>query len=142
MADGTCPACRKNVDDTSGLNPDLALLRVKLGERLPPVCFRCGAPATEYFAYRVEETPPDESEYQITRILTFLAALLLGIFFWRWRTKARLVVYLPRCKACRNDSPSLHYINFREGWISLIVHRGLRDAMRRSTSDAKGVAKL
>jgi len=132
MADGTCPACRANVNDTSGPVPERVPLRIRQGERLPLVCFHCGSPATEYFTYRVTEPSLDEFDHQVLRgAISLLTGFVTGFFFWIWRIKPRLFVHLPRCKGCRTETPTCQRINFEERWMTLDVHRALRQEVQK-----------
>ena len=41
-ADGTCPACQRNVNDPRGADATRTSLRVSQGDVLPAVCCECG----------------------------------------------------------------------------------------------------
>src|SRR2546423_13213540 len=71
-ADGTCPACNKNTNDSASTDPHKVLVGICAGNRLPPVCHRCGAPT------RHAKTLAVASEPQDTTFAPGLASLLIS----------------------------------------------------------------
>jgi hypothetical protein len=59
--------------------------------------------------------------------------LATGFYFWRWRAKERLIAHLPRCAGCRNEKPTCHRMDFDERWMTLAVHRALRQEVEKKS---------
>jgi hypothetical protein len=138
MAEGTCPSCRKPVNDTEGTNPDLTALTVHTGRLLPLICYHCGSPAIGYSPIVVEKPAEDQPDRRVLMILSLIIEswlkVLVEIVVSNYLSNERLTVQLPHCKECKIERPTYLYVNFEEDWVRFVVHKRLRQEVEGRTS--------
>src|SRR5258705_6189901 len=134
MADETCPACGKNTCDKTGTDPHKMLAGIRPGDRLPPICFRCGA-ATERAKQLNLISEPQGTTFT-SGFATFLANFMGPFRFInrleRLDKTVTLSLRLPVCRECwkglREVRPE--YVDFDDHRIDLVVHEQFKNAMK------------
>lgn len=132
MADGTCPSCRKNTRDLSGVDPDQVSLTVDNNEILPPFCYACGLP-TERYVTVVQPIKGDAPSQWGTA-----GNILFGLFTGFWRTRDAgtgrrddvIRVKVPQCEVCAaQGKPEPISVNTEELRLTFVVHKKFRQAV-------------
>src|SRR5258705_10962280 len=96
MSDGRCPSCGRNTNDLAGTDPHRKLVGIGPNERLPALCFHCGAPTQKRKSLYLEAEPRNRA---------FGLGAFAGLFqyfefierFERYSKTARISIRLPFC---------------------------------------------
>ena len=132
-ADGTCPACGKNSNDTHGVDPTRCLLVVAAGAKLPGMCFNCTQPAKDFAVHTVTGDSTSGTE----KIAHFVACLFVPYYrlFTRLDRASRnpaVTVRLPVCAECRRlgIKPKVDSTDLEERSFRFLVHKTFATAFR------------
>ncbi len=111
MTDGTCPACRKNVRDLAGVDPDRVTMTVAQGDVLPGVCCACGRETSRFV--RVISTKGDPGLLGlIVAMLVYCVAVAMSLAF-AYKTSRVIEVHLPQCDSCgAGGPPKPRYVDY------------------------------
>ncbi len=130
-ADGSCPACQRDLLSVANVDSMWVSLRVAQGDVLPPVCSDCGE-ATQ-LATKVRKSKSDHDD-----ATGWIAVVALGVLSWlaaayfilRGIADTNLVeVKMPQCELCAaNGRPQPEYVDFGNARMTFVVHRNLRDS--------------
>ena len=81
-ADGSCPACGKLVDDTTGADLNRAMTTVREGETLPNLCSMCGAATSRTVWVRARRTDERREDDQwLPIVIGILTSFFVGLAF-------------------------------------------------------------
>lgn len=124
-ADGTCPACGAKA---SGTTP-WTKLTVRIGQRLPAYCIRCGA-GTERLR-RVVRTRKRGGEHLLVKL--FVAVFYPGALSRvRPAEKHSVAVHVPICDLCAAEGPiEPRSVDFEAFTMEFVAHR---DFIRRASA--------
>ena len=134
LANNICPACRKDISDTTGVDPNLASLVVPQLANLPPYCYSCNSPTERYV--KITETVQIGGDSPFARFfLIVMAVITLRPGVWRSLTegkKSSVTIHVPQCERCaQSGKPKPHHIDFEGQAMIFIVHKEFRDRVHR-----------
>jgi hypothetical protein len=127
--DGTCPHCKKSVNDLAGADSSLRKIWVKDGAKLPEYCIQCDNPSRR----RIKLAPANAENPD-----TFGRAVLLGLNIGQairhlFKPKGIcLVVHveLSQCEACSSREVKPYEVDFEHLRLSLLVDRRFAERIR------------
>lgn len=149
MADGTCPSCTKNVNDSSGCNPALTLVTLRLGDLLPAICARCALPTDRVTRVAVAiagasgGSAPGAGTYALANLAGVLSAVFTGWLFFLYPKGGRSgggsgvtmssdSIDVPYCEACSAEAPAeVRRGDPEAGTVQIVAHERFQDEMRR-----------
>ena len=135
LENNICPACRKDMSDTRGVDTRLASLLVRESTKLPPYCYSCNSPTKHYVLIKEKVTIGGD-----TPLEKFLIVLvgIITLRIWRikgWKNEGEtssVVVSIPQCEQCaRLGKPKPDHVDFEEQSMTFIVHKGFRDRVHQ-----------
>lgn len=134
MTDGTCPSCGKNTNDRAATDPHKTIIGIKPSDRLPPVCFHCGAPTQRTKRLSLSSEPQGTTFGG--GFARFLALLFKPFAFIdsmeRMSKTVEISMRLPVCPQCwkglRRITPE--YIDFDDHRVDLVVHQQFKIALK------------
>jgi hypothetical protein len=132
--DGRCPACSRNVNESTGRDPNLTAVIVRESDKQPGTCAFCDSPTSrfvEIIKSRREKgaSSPVGSALLAFSILFSGALGLLMVLFSRSgrHYRLRLRMKLPQCDQCaKQGKPEPVHADFYEGELTFVVHREFR----------------
>ncbi len=132
-----CPACRKDISDTRGVDPNLVSLVLSDCTKLPPYCYSCNSPTERYV--KIEEKVEIGGDSPLAKafltLTTVLSPLVGHVTLSAPRTggeKHAVNIRIPQCEQCaKKGKPTPEHVNFKQETMTLIVHRGFRDRVYR-----------
>jgi len=135
LANNICPACRKDISDTRGVDPNLASMVVHQLANLPPSCYSCNSPTERYV--KITETVQMGGDSPLTKFfLMVVAVITLRPWVLRSLTegkKSSVTIHVPQCERCaQSGKPKPNHIDFEEQSMTFIVHKGFRDRVYRT----------
>ena len=134
LANNICPACRKDISDTRGVDPNLASLVVHQLDSLPHYCYSCNLP-TERNVKIMEkvEIGGDSPFAKFLLLVLGILTLRLSILGSRQEgKKSSVLVSMPQCERCaKSGKPKPNYVDFEKQSMTFIVHRGFRERVYR-----------
>jgi hypothetical protein len=131
-SDGSCPACQKNTQDTTGLDVSRTSIHVSQGDILPAVCCDCGQPTSRTVAVYRKSSGGDEPSTALGLAIIVLVSWLAGLLLLLRGAANKSVaqVKIPQCEACaERGSPEPRFVDFANARMTFIVHKNLKDAM-------------
>lgn len=132
--DGTCPACKKNINALAGTDQSKTLVTLSSRQKLPAICIHCGrAAVTEQTFVRKERNREMEtSPTFILGILEGMLMLLVGRFLSDDKQVIRLD--LPVCEQHLNEKPPLKHLDFENYRASFVVDKKFRKILHSERS--------
>lgn len=110
-ADNICPACRENMSDLQGVNPNQVALTIHESEKLPSFCFSCN----RYTERTVRVSGDDDSDLPL-------------LFRRSEENTSNVILYLPQCENCsESGEPEPLDVDYEYQKMTIVVHRGFRD---------------
>lgn len=111
-ANNICPACRMNISDLSGVDPNLVSLTIRESEELPAFCFSCD----QYTERTIRVSGEKESDFG-------------SLFAPSDVDTSNVVIYLPQCDTCADQfgEPEPIHVDYEYQKMTLAVHRGFRE---------------
>ena len=100
-AGNLCPACRKNLQDTTGADLTKTRVEIHRGDQLPPCCYLCGTPTNRIVKWQFKDARGSVPWWKV--ILGLLLLRFLFFFVMARNTAGytfRLKLLLPQCKNC------------------------------------------
>lgn len=133
---GTCPACGRDVNDTTGVDPTRTSVGIETNTLLPPVCSGCGG-ATDRCVELVLQQGGSRAQQQEEEFAN-LRASIFGLVL-RWFRPGRadrpeIIVHLPQCDRCAaaHGRPKPRGVSFERATATFEVHREFRRAVEDS----------
>ena len=110
-ANDICPACRKDISDTQGVDPNQVSLTLHESEELPSFCYSCNL----YTERTVRISGDGETG-------------LPSLFPKPEVDTSNVIIYLPQCEVCgeRNDPEPLD-VDYEYQKMTFVVHKGFRE---------------
>ena len=133
--EGICPACRKNVHETSGTDLSRASISISMRDVLPDVCYHCGCPTEQSIYVIGKRSSDDDAPSPLVALLTTVASFVLLPFTIIWnRTSetAEVSLHLPQCEACAASAgkPNPEFVNFQQDSMTFIVDKQFKQALQ------------
>lgn len=129
-ANNICPACRKDISDTRGVDPNLTALDVHESSNLPPYCYSCNSP-TKRYANIIEKVEIGGDTPLARFLLVLISILTLRVAISNLQTqgkKSSVSIYIPQCERCAQlGKPKPKHVDFEQRAMTFIVHKGFRD---------------
>ena len=129
--DNICPACRMDISDMDGVDPNMVSLTVHESEQLPYHCYLC-----DVYTDRFVKLEGDK-ESSLEKGLR-----LLGLFLtppWLKRTDeftANVYIYLPQCESCAElEDPTPLRVDYEEQTMTFVVHKKFKERIRPTPVD-------
>lgn len=135
-ADGTCPSCRKNVNDASGLDPDFTSVTIRTREPLPPCCMLCG-----FETDRLQEVSRGAGATGVIArfLLSGLVFILVGLFSLLLaiigsnrllREGPSIVLRIPICGDCSKKGAVRPFnIDMEDYTMQFLVHKRFKEEL-------------
>jgi hypothetical protein len=112
-ANNICPACRNDMSDLEGVDPNQVSLSIHESEELPSFCYSCNMYTERY----VRVSGDKESD---------LEALLFGRR--APEDTSNVIMNLPQCEQCGEiDEPEPVDVDYEHQKMTFVVHRGFRE---------------
>jgi len=112
-ANNICPACRNNMLELQGVNPNQVSLSIHESEELPSFCYSCNTYTERY----VRVSADKESDLEV-------------LLFGRSLPEAtsNVIINLPQCEQCGEmDEPEPVDVDYDHQKMTFVVHRGFRE---------------
>jgi len=134
LANNICPACRKDMSDTRGVNSNLASLVVHEENSLPPYCYSCNSPTKRHV--KITEKVDIGGDTPLAKfLLVIMAIVTLRLWIVGWQTEGKrsiVVISIPQCEQCaQSGKPKPNHVDFQEQSMTFIVHKGFRDRVHQ-----------
>ena len=130
-AGNLCPACRKNLDDTTGADSTKTRVEIRREDQLPSCCYLCGVPTDRKVKWQFRDSRGYLPWWKV--ILSLLFLRLLSFLVLARTTSGhnfRLKLSLPQCESCA-CTPEAEYVDMdKGGGATFIVHRGFAELLR------------
>ena len=146
--DRICPACRRNVDDLTGVDEDRVARWIGPEDELPERCVHCGQPTqrrvpiTRYGAHDVAQRDQPEQSFPlviglVVSLFGFFFSLIVWIFWAIGARKERgggrvvrgTTVKLPVCETCRSAECQVVDYHHDKSRMKIVVHRWFADEL-------------
>jgi hypothetical protein len=117
LANNICPACRSDISDLEGVDPNRFSFTIHEGEELPAYCFSCN---------RYTE--------RIVRISGDHESLLEKFFFGEPSPErtTNVIIYLPQCDQCAElEEPEPTEVDYDHQTMTFAVHFEFRERVIR-----------
>ena len=131
-ANGECPACRRDMGDTSGSDATKTSLSVALGAVLPPFCCDCANMTDRYVKVRAKIAGDNGSGW--ATFFSVMISVITGVFVAgdddnpRRRSSDTLVIRVPQCKLCASQGhPRPIRVNSEELRMTLVVDKKFKE---------------
>ena len=112
-ANNICPACREDMSDMEGVDPNQTSLTIHESEELPSYCYSCNM----YTERQIRLSGDQESA---------LGTIFFGLN--RPEDTSNVIIYLPQCEVCSElNEPEIVDVDYEHQTMTIIVHRGFRD---------------
>lgn len=135
LANNICPACRKDISNTRGVDLNLVSLVVDQLASLPHYCYSCNSP-TERTVKITEKVEIGGDSPFAKFLLLVLAIVTLRLSLLDSKTegkKSSVTVLIPQCERCaQSGKPKPEYTDFERQSMTFIVHKGFRDRVYRT----------
>ena len=125
-ADNICPACRRNILDTQGVDPNMVSLTVRESQELPPYCYLCNNYTERYILIEGDKESP------INRSIR-----MLGSFLVPHRVRqtdegtTNVFIHLPQCEACsEREQPTPIYVDYENQSMTFLVHKDFKERVQ------------
>lgn len=127
-----CPACRMDMSDMDGVDPNMVSLIVHESEQLPYHCYLC-----DVYTDRFVKLEGDK-ESSLEKGLRLFGLLLTPP--WKWRTDeftANVYIYLPQCESCAElEDPSPLHVDYENQTMTFVVHKKFKERIRPTPIDS------
>jgi hypothetical protein len=118
-SDGSCPACSKNTNDLSNLDPNVELLRIDEDDVAPYLCCSCGFPESRTIRITSRSDQPAENSdgsideddvpflvrFIFSWVLVFLGKLLVKSLSKLNEGKPSVTISVRQCRDCTKHHP-------------------------------------
>lgn len=112
-ANNICPACRNNMLDLQGVNPNQVSLSIHESEELPSFCYSCNTFTERY----IRVSGDKESDLEV---------LLFGQS--SPEATSNVIINLPQCEQCgeMDDSKPVE-VDYEHQKMTFVVHQGFKE---------------
>src|SRR5258706_3469682 len=113
LSNNICPACRNDMSDLQGVDPNQVSLTIRESEELPSFCYSCN----RYTERQIRVSGDKESD---------LEKALFGLASPEKTTN--VIIYLPQCEECAEwKEPERISVDYEHQAITIVVHKGFRE---------------
>ena len=124
MENNICPACKMDMSDREGIEPNKASLIVYESQELPPYCYSCNS-----YTERYVKVVGDKGTL-LDRSLGSVVSLFVPARKIEEHT-SNVFVRLPQCELCAEaGEPSPLYVDYVNQNMTFIVHTGFRERVQ------------
>ena len=117
-ANNICPACREDMSDMEGVDPNQTSLTIHESDELPSYCYSCNM----YTERQIRVSGDKESA---------LGTMFFGLN--RPEDTSNVIIYLPQCEVCSElNEPEIVDVDYEHQTMTIRVHRGFRDRLYQS----------
>ena len=113
LANNICPACRNDMSDLEGVDPNQVSLSIHESEELPSFCYSCNMYTERY----IRVSGDKESDLEV-------------LLFGRSSPEAtsNVIINLPQCEQCSEiDEPKPVDVDYDHQKMTFVVHREFRE---------------
>lgn len=131
-SNGLCPACQKDMRDTTRLDLARASIRVSQGDVLPKICCDCGETTSRVVKVYQKHAAKEQPSSLAATLIFLLSSWAMGSWlFLRGMAETSVAeVAMPQCERCaRRGDPKPRYVDFSNARMTFVVHRNLKEAM-------------
>jgi len=112
-ANNICPACRNDISNLQGVDPDQVALAISESEELPTFCYSCN----RYTERSIRVSSDQESD---------LEKALFGLS--SPGNTSNVIIHLPQCEECAEwKEPELVGVDYDHQIITIVVHKGFQE---------------
>jgi hypothetical protein len=124
---GECPACRKNVNDLAGTDPNVTRVTIDSRLPLPSHCIICGTSTRRTLLRTISRPRSDGPAPQFLILDTIKVVFLLLQLLYRKVTRAgleQIVFHLPICQNCHelNRQISISHVDWDGRRATMLAH--------------------
>jgi hypothetical protein len=128
MANNNCPACKKIISDSQGVDLNKVAIIVRESEKLPPYCYSCNSYTDRYVRIEGEEEP------LWSKIILAIGAFLFLRPSWLRRSgqiaenTVNVFIFLPQCEQCAEiGKPKPIHVDFENQQMTFLGSIQFRD---------------